>query len=159
MPLNATVPVVLLITMLVPVSTVDPKVAPPLLVRVKLPISVPIAPVILTAPVLLITTLELAPPAVPVIEATVIAPELPPPRYRVTPSPKMTLFKVIEDEPKSKVLVELKKLVVPPILNEQVVPVLQSLGLPAVKVPKRILLPVIWVIPRENVRVSEVESP
>ena len=66
---------------------------------------------------------------------------------------------VIEDEPKSKVLVELKKLVVPPILNEQVVPLLQSAGLPAVKVPKRMLLPVVWVIPRENVMTSEVASP
>ena len=141
-PLNATVPVVALITTLVVVSTVDPKVAPPLLVRVRLPMSVPMAPVILTVPVLLITTFDLAPPAVPEIEATVIEPECPPPKYKVTPSPKMTLFKVIDEVPKSKVLVELKKLVVPPILNEQSIPLTHSVGLPAVKVPKRILLPV-----------------
>ncbi|CAM3792387.1 hypothetical protein POBR111598_09895 [Polynucleobacter brandtiae] len=108
--------------MLFTVLTVDPKMAPPLLVKVRVPISVPIAPVMLIAPVLLITTLELAPPAVPVIEATVIDPDLPPPKYKVTPSPKITLFKVIEEVPKSKVLVEPKKLVVPPILNEQSIP-------------------------------------
>ena len=49
--LNATVPVVLVITMLVPVVTAPPNVAPPELVRVSVPISVPITPVTLTLPV------------------------------------------------------------------------------------------------------------
>ena len=96
--------VALITTPLVTV-TLPPKVPPPEFVRVRVPISVPIAPVMLTAPVVLITTFEGNPPAVPVIEATVIAPELPPPKLSVTPSPKITLLSVIDEVPKSKVLV------------------------------------------------------
>ena len=102
---KATDPVVVAITTPPVTVTVPPKIAPPEFVRVRMPISVPIAPVILTAPVVLITTLEASPPSVPLIEATVIAPELPPPKLSVTPSPKITLLRVIDEVPKSKVLV------------------------------------------------------
>ncbi len=105
MPLNATVPVVVEMASPLFKVTAPPKVAPPEFVRVRLPISVLMAPVILTAPVVLITILEASPPAVPVIEATVIAPELPLPKYKVTPSPRITLLRVIDEVPKSKVLV------------------------------------------------------
>ena len=123
--------------------TVPPNVVPPELVIVTDPMSVPIAPVMLTAPVVLITMLEAEPPLVPVIEATVIDPELPPPKYKVTPSPSNTLLRVMDEAPKSNTLFELKKVVVPPRLNEQVVPLLQVVGLAAVKVPNKILLPVL----------------
>ena len=48
--------------------------------------------------------------------------------------------------------------VVPPRLNPQVEDE-QLVGLAAVNVPNRILLPVVWVMPLENVRVSLVVSP
>ena len=57
-PLKAMVPVVLVNTTLVTVSTVPPKVAPPELVTVKLPMLVPMLRKILTAPVVLITMLD-----------------------------------------------------------------------------------------------------
>ena len=97
--LNATVPVVFVITTLVPVDTAPPNVAPPEFVSVRVPISVSIAPVTLTVPVVFRMTYEGSPPAVPLIEAIVIAPELPAPTDNVTPLPKTTLFKVMLVEP------------------------------------------------------------
>ena len=141
-PLNATVPVVFVRTIELEL-TEPPKVAPPELVTVTLPISVPIAPVMFTAPVVLITILEASPPDVPVIEATVILPELPPPKYKVTPLPKRTLLSVMGDVPKSNTLFELKNVVVPPKLKEQLVPTTQVDGLAAVNSPKRMLSPVL----------------
>ena len=140
--LNAIVPVAL-VKATVDAVTAPPKVAPPAFVMVNVPISVPMAPVTLTAPDVLITTLDAEPPAVPVIEATVIEPELPPPRYKVTPLPKSTLLSVIGEVPKSNMLLELKNVVVPPRLNEQLVPATQVDGFAAVKVPSKILSPVL----------------
>ena len=53
----------------------------------------------------------------------------------------------------------MRKLVVPPILNEQFTLLVHCVGSPAVKVPARILFPVVCVIPREKVKVSLVLSP
>ena len=57
-PLKAMVPVVLVNTTLATVSTVPPKVVPPELVTVKLPMLVPMVRKIFTAPVVLITMLD-----------------------------------------------------------------------------------------------------
>ena len=150
---------VFVITTAFAVETAPPNVAPPEFVNVNVPISVPIAPVTLTVPVVLSTTSDAAPPAVPVIEAIVIEPELPLPTRSVTPSPKMTLLSTTADEPKSKVLVELKNVVLPPKLKVQVEADEHCEGFAAVNVPSRILSPVLWVIPRVKVSVSLVASP
>jgi hypothetical protein len=86
-------------------------------------------------------------------------PELPPPKYKVTPSSKTTLFSVIAEVPKSKILFELRIVVVPPKVNEQLVPTTQVDGFAAVNVPNRMLSPVLCVIPRAKVRMSVVASP
>ena len=67
--------------------------------------------------------------------------------------------KTTADEPKSKVLVELKNVVLPPKLKVQVEAYKHCEGFAAVNVPSRILSPVLWVIPRVKVSVSLVASP
>ena len=104
-------------------------------------------------PVVLITIFDGAPGDVPVMEATVMFPELPAPKFKVTPLPKTILFKVIAKEPKSTVVELPKNEVVPPKLNAQS-EVPHKEGLVAVKVPARALLPAVCVIPRENVNMS-----
>ena len=62
---------------------------------VNVPMSVPIAPEAVTAPVVLIVMLEDVPPAVPETLLKLIAFEMPVPKVNVTPSTKVVAPKVI----------------------------------------------------------------
>ena len=70
-------------------------VVPPEFVIVKVPISVPIAPEAVTAPVVLIVILEAEPPAVPETLLKLIAFAIPVPKVKVTPSAKVVVPNVI----------------------------------------------------------------
>jgi len=88
-------PAVVLVIATVTADTVLLKVVPPELVTVMVPMSVPIAPRILTAPTELMTIFDLpnkvpiVPPAVPEIDFTEIKPGPALPRVKVTLSPSV----------------------------------------------------------------------
>ena len=155
-PLKAIVPVVAVKVVVVSL-TVLVKVVPAEFCTVTVPMLVPIAPND-AVPVVLMTIFAGVPGDVPVIDATVMFPELPAPKFKVTPLPRTMLFKVIANEPKSTVVELPKNEVVPPKLNAQS-EVPHKEGLVAVKVPASALLPVVWVIPRENVSMSVERWP
>ena len=75
--------------------TVLLNVVPPDWVIVTIPISVPIASLTVTTPVLLIIKLETVPPEVPVIAAKLIGLAMPVPTVNVTPSAKVAAPNVI----------------------------------------------------------------
>ena len=162
-PLKAIVPVVLVSTTLVTVSTAPANVVPAEFVMVTEPILVPIARRMFTRPVELIIRLDgqlrLVPygaaVAVPIREPIVIAPELPPPKVKVTPWPKVMLSKLIGLIPKSIVELTPIKRVVPPLkITPQSGPV-QVVTVDFVKLPAMIFSPA-WRIPRSKVNVSGV---
>ena len=93
-PLKVIVPVVLLSTTLVPVVTAPLKVVPPELVRVNIPISVPILPDTLTIPAVLIVRLDALAESVPTIELKFTVLAMPVPTVNVTPSAKVAAPKV-----------------------------------------------------------------
>ena len=86
---------VVLVIATVATLTAPLNVAPPELVIVKVPISVPIAPEAVTAPVVLIVTLDAEPLAVPETLDKLIALAIPVPKVKVTPSAKVVAPKVI----------------------------------------------------------------
>ena len=86
---------VVLVIATVATLTAPPNVAPPELVIVKVPMSVPIAPEAVTAPVVLIVTLDAEPLAVPETLDRLIALAMPVPKVNVTPSTKVVAPKVI----------------------------------------------------------------
>ena len=88
------VPVVL-VNATVAASTVLLNVVPPEFVMVIVPMSVPIAPEAVTAPVVLIVILEAEPPAVPETLLKLIAFAIPVPKAKVTPSAKVVAPNVI----------------------------------------------------------------
>ena len=102
LPWKAIVPVVF-VSVAVVASTVDWKVVPPDWVTVKVPISVPTAPPMVTTPVVLIVKFEAVPEAVPLIALvlTVVAP--PEPKVNVTPSESVAVPKVIVPLPADNV--------------------------------------------------------
>ena len=75
--------------------TVLLKVVPPEFVIVMVPMSVPMAPLIVTAPVVLMVRLEAVPLAVPVTEDKLITLAIPVPTVKVAPSAKVAAPKVI----------------------------------------------------------------
>ena len=75
--------------------TEPPKVTPPELVMVRVPMSVPTLPLKVTTSVVLIVMCDLAPAAVPEIELKVIGVAAPAPSVKVAPSSKVTAPKVI----------------------------------------------------------------
>jgi len=99
LPLKAMVPVVAVSTMELILSSAPPtapeKVAPPELVMVSVPISVPIAPDTSIVLRVLNVTLEAVPPVVPVIVVIDIGVAAPAPMVRVTPSDSVTAPVVI----------------------------------------------------------------
>ena len=86
---------VVLVIETVAAFTVLLNVVPPEFVIVKVPMSVPIAPETVTAPIVLIVILELEPFAVPEILDKLIAFAIPVPKVKVTPSTKVVAPKVI----------------------------------------------------------------
>ena len=119
-PLKATVAasVVSVITTLVTVSTVPPKVAPPELVTVKLPMLVPMVRKMLTAPVVLIMMFDgqvESSTKVPLMEPMVTAPEPPPPSVKVMPVAMTMLSNSTGMGPKSKVVLPPTNVVVPSV--------------------------------------------
>ena len=76
---------VVLVKVTVVASTVLLKVVPPELVMVSVPISVPMAPLTVTAPVVLIVMLDEEPPVVPLIEERLIGLALPLPIVKYAP--------------------------------------------------------------------------
>ena len=86
---------VVLVIATVATLTAPPNVVPPELVIVKVPMSVPIAPEAVTAPVVLIVTLDAEPLAVPETLDRLIALAMPVPKVNVTPSTKVVAPKVI----------------------------------------------------------------
>ena len=75
--------------------TVLLKVMPPELVMVRVPISVPIAPPTVTAPVVLIVKFDADPPSIPLIDDKLIAFAIPVPMVRVIPSAIVVAPKVM----------------------------------------------------------------
>ena len=86
---------VLLLNTIEAASTVLEKVVPPDWVMVTVPISVPTAPLIVTAPMVLIVRFELVPLAVPVTDERLKVFAIPVPTVSVTPSAKVAAPKVI----------------------------------------------------------------
>ena len=93
-PLKVIVPVVL-VKVTVEAETVLLNVVPPELVIVMVPISVPMAPLTVTAPVVLMVRFELVPLAVPVTDDRLMALAMPVPTVSVTPSAKVAAPKVM----------------------------------------------------------------
>ena len=79
-----------------PVPPTEPlKVTPPELVIVRVPMSVPMLPLKVTASLVLIVMCDLAPAAVPEIELRVMGVAAPAPSVKVAPSSKVTAPRVI----------------------------------------------------------------
>ena len=83
------------VNVIVAALTAPLNVEPPELVIVKVPMSVPIAPDAVTAPVVLMVTLDADPLAVPEILDKLIVFAIPVPNVKVTPSAKVVAPKVI----------------------------------------------------------------
>ena len=90
------------------VPTAPAKSIPPEFVTVNVPISVPIAPLTVTADVVLIVKFDLGPLATPLTEVNVIGVAAPAPRTSVMPSATVAAPNVILPVPELKVVLALK---------------------------------------------------
>lgn len=93
-PLKVIAPVVSVSTTVLAL-TAPLKVAPPELAIVRVPISVPMVPDTVSAPIVLIVRFEGVPPVVPAIDERLIALAIPVPRVSVTPSASVVAPKVM----------------------------------------------------------------
>lgn len=131
--------------------TVPLKVVPPELVIVTVPMSVPMLPPIVTAPVVLMVRFEALPLAVPVTEERLMALAMPVPIVKVAPSARVAAPKVmlpVEAPP----TVELPPIVTPVLLSPKVITPVPA----AVTVPLTVMaLGAVATIPPVKFIVSE----